>query len=177
MVFRLSRALGDRPMIELTDPEIRALTEALDDEYKAWATYDQVIADFGEIAPFTHIREAEGRHIAALRELFLRYGLAVPENPWPGRVPRFTSLTDACAAAVAGEVANAALYDRLLSATQRPDILAVFRRLQAASQGHHLPAFERCAQGLGGGAGHRWGRGGGHWGGHGRRAGGRGPGS
>jgi len=155
-------------MIDLTDPEIRALNEALEDEYKAWATYDQVIADFGEIAPFSHIREAEGRHIAALSELFVRYGLPVPENPWPGRVPRFGSLTEACAAAVAGEVADAALYDRLLSATQRPDILGVFRRLQAASQGHHLPAFERCAQGLGGGAGHRWGRGGGRSGGHGR---------
>jgi hypothetical protein len=152
-------------MTDLTDVEIRALNEALDDEYKAWATYDQVIADFGEIAPFNHIREAEARHIAALRTLFARYGLAVPENPWPGRVPRFASLTEACAAGVAAEIENAALYERLLSATRRADILGVFQRLQAASQERHLRAFERCAQGLGGGGGHRWGRGGGRWGG------------
>ncbi len=38
-------------MNTLTDAEIRALDEALDDEYQAWATYDQVIADFGEVAP------------------------------------------------------------------------------------------------------------------------------
>ena len=124
-----------------------------------------MIADFGEVAPFRHIREAEARHIAALRTLFARYDLAVPENPWPGRVRRVGSLTEACAAAVAAEVANAALYDRLLAATQRPDILGVFRRLQAASQERHLRAFERCAQGFGGGGGYRSGRGGGRWGG------------
>jgi len=156
-------------MTDLTEPEICALSEALEDEYKAWATYDQVIADFGEVAPFLNIREAEARHIDALHTLFDGYGLAVPENRWPGRVQRFASLTEACAAGVVAEVANAALYDRLLSATQRPDVLGVFRRLQAASQERHLRAFERCAQGLGGGGGYRWGRGGGRLGSHGRR--------
>ena len=120
-------------MTDLADAEIRALNAALDDEYHAWATYDQVIADFGEVAPFLHIREAEARQIDALRTLFARYGLAVPGNLWLGRVPRFSSLTEACAAGVAAEVANAALYDRVLSATERPDILGVFRRFQTAS--------------------------------------------
>jgi hypothetical protein len=31
----------------LTQAEIGLLHEALDDEYKAWTTYDQVIHDFG----------------------------------------------------------------------------------------------------------------------------------
>ena len=150
-------------MTNLSDAESRALIEALDDEHKAWATYDQVIADFGEVAPFRHIREAEARHIAALRTLFVRYGLTVPENPWPGRVPRFGNLAEACSASVAAEVENAALYERLLASTQRSDILSVFRRLQDASQERHLRAFERCAQGFGGGGGRRWGRGRGSW--------------
>jgi hypothetical protein len=38
-------------MSPLTDAEIHALNEALDDEHRAWATYDQVIADFGEEQP------------------------------------------------------------------------------------------------------------------------------
>ncbi len=38
-------------MVTLTESEIRALREALDDEYHARATYDQVIRDFGEAAP------------------------------------------------------------------------------------------------------------------------------
>ncbi|MBI2226155.1 MAG: hypothetical protein HYU44_14665 [Betaproteobacteria bacterium] len=37
-------------MSTLAQAEIRALNEALDDEYRSWATYDQVIADFGEPA-------------------------------------------------------------------------------------------------------------------------------
>jgi hypothetical protein len=34
-----------------SDTEIAALHEALDDEYRAWATYDQVIADHGAVQP------------------------------------------------------------------------------------------------------------------------------
>ena len=78
-------------MNNLTESEIRTLHEALDDEYHAWATYDQVIADFGEVRPFSNIREAEARHIEALCTLFARYGLPVPENTWPGRVARYVS--------------------------------------------------------------------------------------
>ena len=141
-------------MAKLTETEIHALDEALDDEYRAWATYDQVIADFGEVQPFSNIREAEARHIEALRALFLRNGLAMPANPWPGRVTRYASLREACEAGVAAEIENGALYERLLASTQRPDILTVFRNLQQASQQRHLPAFQRCVQrGAGGGGG------------------------
>lgn len=143
----------------LSEAEIRVLHEALDDEYKAWAIYDQVIADFGEVRPFSNIREAEARHIQALLGLFARYGLAVPDNPWPGKVERYASLQAACEAGVAAEVANAELYDRLLGATRRPDILVVLRNLQAASQQRHLPAFQRCANGSAGGCGRGGGRG------------------
>ncbi|MCL4772370.1 MAG: hypothetical protein KJZ98_00305 [Burkholderiaceae bacterium] len=126
--------------------EVHALEEALGDEYQAWSTYDQVIADFGEVRPFVNIRDAEARHIAALVALFERHGLNTPANPWPGKVVRYASVREACTAGVAAEIANAALYDRLLAATQRPDILAVFRSLQEASQQRHLPAFRRCAE-------------------------------
>lgn len=141
-------------MSSLIDSEIRVLTEALDDEYRAWATYDQVIADFGEVRPFINIREAEARHIQALLGLFERYRLAVPANPWPGKVERYASLQAACQAGVAAEIANAEMYERLLGQTQREDILRVLRNLQEASQQRHLPAFRRCAQrGAGGGMG------------------------
>ncbi len=133
-------------MNELTEAEIHALNEALDDEYRAWATYDQVITDFGEVPPFSNIREAEARHIEALCTLYARYGLPVPENPWPGKVARHASVQAACEAGVAAEIANGEMYQRLLGVTQRPDILTVLRNLQAASQERHLPAFQRCAQ-------------------------------
>ena len=133
-------------MSDLTETEIHALQEALDDEYLAWATYDQVITDFGEVRPFINIREAEARHIEALLGLFACYGLTVPENTWPGKVTRYASLQEACEAGVAAEIANGEMYERLLQATRRPDILAVLRNLQEASQQRHLKAFERCTQ-------------------------------
>lgn len=133
-------------MITLNENEIAALNAALDDEHHAWATYDQVIRDFGLVRPFSNIRDAEARHIDALLVLFERYGVPVPANPWPGRVERYPTLHDACVAAVAAEIANAALYERLLASTTRPDILAVFGNLQEASQQRHLRAFQRCVE-------------------------------
>jgi hypothetical protein len=130
-------------MPELADGELAALRDALDDEHRALATYDQVITDFGPVMPFIRIREAEARHAAALTRLFVRYGVPVPGNAWLGKVPRFASVLDACRAAVAEEIENARLYDRLLASTRRADLRAVFLRLQEASQQRHLRAFRR----------------------------------
>lgn len=150
-------------MERLSASEIAALHEALDDEYRAWSTYDQVIADFGEVRPFVNIRDAEARHIAALTSLFERHGLPVPANPWPGRVERYPSVQAACEGGVEAEIANGALYERLLTVARQPNVVTVLRRLQQASQQRHLPAFRRCAEGeshRAGGTGHRRHRGG-----------------
>ena len=135
----------------LNDAEQQALRDALDDEYHAWATYDQVIRDFGAERPFINIREAEARHIEALRTLFQRYELDMPENSWHGRVQRYGSKREACEAGIEAEVANAALYERLMRSTNRPDILRVFGNLLRASQENHLQAFRRCVTRGGGG--------------------------
>jgi hypothetical protein len=133
-------------MLKLNEIEIDTLLEALDDEYMAWATYDQVITDFGEVRPFINIREAEARHIQALCALFMLYDIPVPENTWPGRVAQYKTLHEACEAGVAAEVENAQMYDRLLKTTDRQDILLVLRNLQEASQERHLAAFQRCLE-------------------------------
>lgn len=147
-----------QPAGELTERELADLRAALDDEYHAQATYRQVLADFGDVLPFARIVESEGRHIEALRGLFRRYGVDVPADTWPGRAARYGSVAEACRAGVEAEVENAALYDRLLAGTERPDIQAVYRNLQEASQHRHLPAFRRCAErsegGRSGGHGH-----------------------
>ena len=131
-------------MAELSKGEIDALREALDDEYRALATYDQVIADFGAVRPFINIREAEARHIAALSVLFARYGLALPQNPWPGKVTRYASVRQACQAGVAAEIENSKMYEGLFARVRHADIRAVFQRLEQASRLRHLPAFRRC---------------------------------
>lgn len=138
----------DAPTTDLSESEIEALRMALDDEYKAWSVYDQVISDFGQVQPFTNIRKAEENHIVALVTLFQRYGLDVPTNGWPGNVPNFDTVAAACEAGVQAEIDNAALYNQLFSmVVDKPDIVEVFTALQQASQTKHLPAFEQCASG------------------------------
>jgi hypothetical protein len=164
------------------------LGEALDDEYKARATYREVIRTFGAVRPFTNIVEAEGRHVRALLPLFERYGIPVPADRWEGRVQAPPSLAEAARTGVRAEIDNAAMYDRLLAASRdHPDVQRVLTNLQRASQLNHLPAFRRAverlapgaaAAGTGGGAGMKYptgeaGRSG--PGGGGRRGGGAGP--
>ena len=165
-------------MDKLTAAEINALHEALEDEYQAWSIYDQVIQDFGEVRPFINIREAEARHIEALRTLYIRYYLPMPDNPWPGKVERYATVKEACEASVAAEIANGDLYDKLFAEPMRADIVTVLRRLQEASLERHLPAFQRGVErggtGGGGGFGGGQGRGGGSGQGNGQRRGGRG---
>lgn len=43
---------------------VAAMAEALDDEYKAIATYESVLDAFGPVRPFANIVEAERRHAA-----------------------------------------------------------------------------------------------------------------
>jgi hypothetical protein len=131
---------------ELTESEVEALLMALDDEYKAWSVYDQVIEDFGPVWPFTSIQQAEANHIAALIRVFDRYGLDVPENPWLDNVPSYGTVAEACSAGVQAELGNVALYDQMFNGTvDNSDIVRVFTNLQQASLTKHLPAFEQCA--------------------------------
>lgn len=133
-------------MTPLSPPEVQALSDALDDEYKSYATYAQVIADFGPERPFINIVDAEERHFSALVALFATYGITPPPDRWRGNAPRFASLHDACVAAVQGEIDNVAIYDRALTSAVRPDILRIYRALREASLDRHLPAFRRCAE-------------------------------
>lgn len=127
------------------DPATQAaMDEALDDEYKARATYLEVIEAFGPVRPFVNIVESEGRHISALLSLYSKFGLTPPDDPWAGNVAAPSSLADACRAAVKGEIENAEMYERLLAGVDETAVRQVLQRLQAASRDNHLPAFRRC---------------------------------
>jgi len=122
----------------------RVLAEALDDEYRARATYRAVLEAFGDVRPFVNIVESEERHIRALAGLYRKYRWTLPADHWAGRVAAPPSLREACRAGVEAERQNGALYERLVdSAKGHPDVITVLRRLQSASQERHLPAFER----------------------------------
>tara|TARA_R110002096_G_scaffold397070_1_gene593008 strand:- start:140 stop:544 length:405 start_codon:yes stop_codon:yes gene_type:complete len=128
----------------MSDQTIAALTEALEDEYKARATYSKVIETFGSIRPFINIVQAESRHASALLRQFERLGLQPPEDTWMGNVKAPTSIVAACEIAIEAEIENAAMYDRLLAVVDDATVRNVLLNLQDASQNRHLPAFRRC---------------------------------
>ena len=134
-------------VVALSSDEQWALNEALQDEYKARATYTRVIETFGEVRPFSNIVHAESRHIQALVNLYNQYGLPVPEDTWYNKAPVFSSLEKACASAVQAEIENGALYDDIAPKVGNPDLIRVFAALRDASLSRHLPAFERCLNG------------------------------
>jgi len=136
---------GDANPAGLSEAEVEAVMVALNDEYKAWSLYDEVISELSAARPFVNIQRAEENHIAALVDLLERYGIDVPPNEWPGDVPSFDSIGEACAAGVEAEIENADLYDGLLKTVDNPEVIRIFTALQQASLTKHLPAFDRCA--------------------------------
>jgi len=84
----------------------QALGEALEDEYKARATYQLVLQKFGNIRPFVNILQAEERHIQALFSLFQTYQIPIPVDTWKERVETPDSVGSACEAGVQAEIEN-----------------------------------------------------------------------
>jgi rubrerythrin len=100
-----------------------------------------------------------------LLTLFEKYDIPVPDDEWPTKAKAPSSILEACETGVSAEIENAAMYDKLLNAAaEYPDVQAVLKNLQRASQENHLPAFQRCVdrggsagggQGMGKGMGRR----------------------
>jgi len=134
------------PVGQLEEEAREALDEAIQDEFKARGTYALVIERFGMVRPFAMIIRAEDQHINALKAIYDRYGLEVPEAA-PLDMEVSDSLAEMCEVGVEAEIANAALYrDRLLPKVHdHEDIVFVFTNLMLASEERHLPAFRRCA--------------------------------
>lgn len=134
------------PVSELPQAVIEALNAAIDDEYKARATYEAVINKLGSVRPFSMIIRAEEKHISSLKAIYDKYGLEVPADPYQN-LEVATTIAANCAVGVQAEIDNAGLYrNNLLPAVVGyPDISSVFTQLMNASQDNHLPAFEGCA--------------------------------
>jgi hypothetical protein len=128
----------------LSAAETEALIRAVQEEANAQALYQSVLDTFGNVAPFNYIVRAEAQHLAALERMATKYGVTIPETLTTGGFPTFTTLSEACQAGAQAEIADAALYDELVSVTTHSDILQVYRNLQSASLNNHLPAFEAC---------------------------------
>lgn len=156
--------VGGAQATPLTPADRQALEAALDDEYKAEATYDAILDAYGPVRPFVNIVEAERRHADMVKAQYARFGMDVPENPYRGTIAAPESLLAACEAGVEAEIENIALYDRILPTIKDDSVRVTLERLQAASRDNHLPAFQRCVARGGTPGGGGMGRGGGGWG-------------
>lgn len=133
------------PNEEISANEIEALNAAINDEYKARATYKRVIEELGDVRPFSNIMNSENMHISQLESIYNKYLLEIPQDTWYNKVPIFTNINDACSAGVTAEIENANLYDELMKKVNNQDITEVFISLRDASKNNHLPAFQRCS--------------------------------
>ena len=117
-------------------------------EYAAYGTYAVILEEYGERNPFENIMKSERRHIESLEQIPDRYDVPHPlENPYLGLIEGPGNPAEAAQAVADVEIANVALYERQLEeVAEHPDILEVFLNLQAASQQHHLPAFQRAVE-------------------------------
>jgi len=126
------------------DPVQAALLAALDDEYKAEATYQVVLDKHGDVRPFSNIIRAEQRHQEMVKAEMDKRGWAYGPNPYTGKIKAPPTLLEACQTGVQAEIENIALYDNLLPTIDDAAARDVMARLQWASRENHLPAFERC---------------------------------
>ena len=142
------RASGD-----LTPEAKQALVETLagpDGEFAAHALYTAILKKFGDVQPYANIREAETRHIQALKRQFEKYGVAIPEDKFAGKVTPPETLLQAAKDGIEAEKKNVALYDGYLAAVKiYPDLTQVFTNLRSASLQGHLPAFQAAAESQG----------------------------
>lgn len=119
-------------------------------EFAAYALYSAILTKHGDIQPYAAIREAEARHIQALKRQLEKYGIPIPEDKFAGKVVAPATLLKAAKQGVESEEKNVAMYDRHLAAVKDyPDLTRVFTNLQRASRDAHLPAFKAAVASTG----------------------------
>lgn len=131
------------PSEKLTQKEIAALELAIMDEYKAKATYNEVIKNLGSVRPFSNIVISEQQHIDILKVVYEKYGLKIPAENIKVNAP--DNIKEACSIGVLAEKYNIELYNKLLKDINNKDIEEAFIFLRDASENNHLKAFENCA--------------------------------
>jgi hypothetical protein len=137
---------GRRTATTLTPEARQALVETLagpEGEFAAHALYFAILKKHGDVQPYAAIRNAETRHIEALKRQLEKYGIVIPEDKFAGKGTAPKTLLEAARQGVEAEKKNIAMYDRYLATVKAyPDLTRVFTNLQRASREGHLPAFK-----------------------------------
>lgn len=125
----------------------QAMNFAIQDEYLARAEYQEIIAHYGSVKPFTNILQAEEQHISRLVTLYQQLKLPLPVDNAKDHVMLPSSIREAMSTGVTAEIDNIAMYDRFLTMPQINDaayteVKQLFIALRDASK-KHLRAFEK----------------------------------
>ncbi|HEX6202755.1 MAG TPA: hypothetical protein VF100_07120 [Thermoanaerobaculia bacterium] len=118
-------AQPERPAIGGKD--LDDLMVALEREYRLWTVYDRAVRDLGAGEPFLTARRERAERLRRLTDLYQAYGLAVPGNPWEGRLAPFAERSAACLAGFRAELAIGDLYDELSERAGREELAALYR--------------------------------------------------
>jgi hypothetical protein len=129
----------------LSDAENEGLVRAIEEAFGAQALYQSVLDKFGNVTPFNDIVLSEAKHASALINQAQKYGIPVPEFPSSEGLSAIETVTEACQAGVDAEIADAELYDELMSFTTNSALIRVYTNLKKASLDSHLPSFEDCS--------------------------------
>ncbi len=100
-----------------------------------------IIAEYGELRPFSNIIRAEENHISQLIPLFHQFGFEVPEDASNSFVVVPESLKNAFEIGIEAEIVNIAMYESFLEGDLPDDVRDVFEHLKAGSENHQR-AFE-----------------------------------
>jgi len=127
------------------DPVVlEAMADAWQAELYLFDMYTSVLLDFPDDKPFDRIVEAEGRHVRALQKHYDKYDVT-PPIPNTNVFEPFSTLAEACDAAILAENDVVGMYDAFLSSTVLPEnLLSLFETLRDVSQLNHVAAFDRC---------------------------------
>ncbi|NLO48011.1 MAG: hypothetical protein GX111_06800 [Clostridiales bacterium] len=118
------------------------LTIAMQDEYLAGARYKAVISKFGRQRPFINIEASERTHAMALKSLFRKHDIPVPENAAAQYVTVPGTLVEAIKDAINSERLTVHMYDIFLSHNLPNDVKLTFTFVRNAAE-NHVEAFER----------------------------------
>lgn len=121
------------------------LARALTQDQSAKASYDNVIAKFGQVPPFSQLAKALAENVSALDAVAQAHGITITGDPVLGS-PAAPNLALACQVGVEIEKYSIAQYDELLpQVTAHPDVAALLSNLRTAATDVHLPALQQCS--------------------------------
>jgi hypothetical protein len=114
----------------------KMLQYAIQDEYLIRSHYESYILAFGDIPPFSNLKDTEDYHIEELKKLFKAYTLDVSEDFSKDYIVKAPDANSAIQNAIDRDLQNVDMYQKFLEMDLPIDIFNTFSMLRADSMMH-----------------------------------------